>query len=355
MKTKIILILLVSLLAVPFPVNCQKSSEAQVKYTLLTMPYIQRPLNLFKGQLQTNTGYKFAMRSRSYDSNGDVIKLKENGNSSMLHHYFLELKYGVLNFLELGAEITYSKQGIRSETMSFFSPYYLFTETYLNELKGMGDLFLFTSVRLPFEYKNIDFRISGGMFLPTANHEPRKPTHAVTDYLNALSYTINYHYNQRNGHGVALWQVSAEAKFAFSKFGAETGFSFRDPLKEGENIRWNETLSGRTFSYTSTPYSYLPDRMIGINASLHYQPNGWFYLFLVSDYVKFFSGWTEFWGLKYRNPEISLMMLEPGYEIVVSPSFRISQTAGFSLFGENTDAPFSLITTLSYNIFPFMK
>ncbi|MCU0460952.1 MAG: hypothetical protein MUF36_02885 [Bacteroidales bacterium] len=355
MKSKILLILLVSLLTVPFPVNCQKASGTRDKYTLLTMPYIQRPLNLYKGQLQANAGYKFAMRSRSFDSNGDVIKLKDDGNSSMLHYYFLELKYGILDFVEMGAEITYSKKGIRSETMSFGSPTYLITETYLNEFKGMGDLFLFASVRLPFEYKKVDFRLSGGVFLPTANHEPEKPTHTVTDYLNALSYTINYHFNEKNGYGIALWQASAEVKFAFSKFGAEVGFSFRDPLKEGENFRWDETLSGQTFSYTSASYSYLPHRMIDINASLHYQPNGWFNIYLGSDYVKFFNGWTEFWGLKYSNPEISLMMLEPGYEIVVSPSFRISQTIGFSLFGENSDAPFSMITTLSYNIFPFKK
>jgi hypothetical protein len=355
MRNKLLSVFIVLSLISFIQVSSQTSSGARDKYSLLTMPYIQRPLTLYKGQLQTNAGYKFALRSRSYDSDGDVIDLKENGNSSVLHYYFLELRYGVLNFLELGAEINYSSRGIRSETLFYGPLANMIKVTNLSEFKGMGDLFVYTSIRLPFDYKKFDFRVSGGMFLPTANQEPEKPTHTITDYYNDMSYTINYHYNNRNGYGVPLWQASAQAKFAFSKFAAELSFSYRDPLNEGTNIRWDETLTGQTFIYTKSSYSYIPDKMISIDGSIHYQPVGWFNLYLGSGYVKYFDGWTEYWGIKYGNPEISLLTLQPGYEIVVSPSFRLSQTVGFALAGKNSDAPFFMVTTLSYNIFPFMK
>ena len=67
----------------------------------------------------------------------------------------------------------------------------------------MGDLFVYGAVRLPFDYKKFRFPAElGDVFLPTANNEPEKPSHTVTDSYNEWYYTVNYHYNLKNGNGV---------------------------------------------------------------------------------------------------------------------------------------------------------
>jgi len=355
MKNKILLIIITVSLVCFIPAKSQTGSKPRDKFTLLTMPYNKRPLTLYRGQFQANAGYKFAVRSHSFDNNGDVIDLKENGNSSVLHYYYLDLKYGLFNFIELGAEVDYLKRGIRKESITYMESTGDITFNELSEYKGMGDLFLYTSLRLPFEYKWFDFRLSGGMFIPTAKFEPEEPTHTITDMIDLYNYTINYHFNNRNGFGVPLYRISAEAKISFSKFTFETGFNFRDPLKEGTNIRWDQTLANGSFSYTNRPYQYLPDRTIMFNASIHYQAAGWFNIYLNGSYLGTSGGWTDFWDLKYSNPEIHLLTIEPGYELQISPSLTLYQIAGISLFGKNSEAPFYLITTLSYNIFPFLK
>ena len=92
-----------------------------------------------------------------------------------------------------------------------------------------------------------------------------------------------------------------------------------------------------------------------INSSIHYQAAGWFDINLKGSYFKSDGGWTEYWGIKYANPEITLFTLEPGFEIQISPSLTIYQVAGISLTGKSTDAPFYMFTTLSFNLFPFLR
>ncbi|MCX6328662.1 MAG: hypothetical protein NTZ85_03975 [Bacteroidia bacterium] len=357
MKNRFITAYLIAAFLIPLvPVNCQTSTGNRDKYTLLTTPYNKRPLTLYKGQFQADAGYKFSLRSRSFDNNGDVIDLKTNGNASVMHNYFLELRYGVLNFVELGIESSYSKRGIRTESTTYGSA---FSEVIVNELseyKGLGDLYIYTSIRLPVQYTWFDFRVSGGFFLPTAKYKPDQPSNSISVDNTTSTFTIDYKYNNKNGYRVPVYQISAAAKVTFSKFAAYADFVFKDPLKEGTNIRWDETLSNYVFYYTSHEYDYLLDREMTTTASVHYQPVGWFDIHLKGSLLLSSKGWTEYWdNVRYKNPEIQLLTLEPGYEIQISPSLRLSQFAGFSLSGKSTDAPFYMITTLSYSIFPFLK
>jgi hypothetical protein len=219
----------------------------------------------------------------------------------------------------------------------------------------MGDLFLSASARLPFDYKFFDFKLTGGIYLPTAEYKPPEPTNTITDFTDAYNYTINYHYNNSNGFGVPVYQVSADAKFTLSKFSGTAGFTFQDPTKEGTNISWSQSLNDMIFSYTSSSYRYLLDRTAMINASVHYQATGWFNIWMNGNYTNNSEGWTEYWGVKYANPEKHLFAIEPGFEIQISPSLTLYQVAGYTFSGRNTDAPFYLITTVSYNLFPFLK
>jgi hypothetical protein len=360
MKSRLVLATITGFLACFFTVNSQTSSSTTDKYSLLTMPYNLRPLNIYKGQIQVNTGYKFAVRARSFNNSGDVIVLKDKGNSSVLHYYFIELKYGLTDFIEIGAETNYMRRGIRSESTTYLSANSFGTTdeisvNNLKEFRGVSDILLFTSLRLPFEYKWFDFGIRGGVFLPSAKSEPLKPTHTVTDVWAANSFTVNYHFNNKNGFGVPVYYVSAAAKLTLSKFAIEADFTLREPVKEGTNIRWEQTMVDKTFSYYNKPYQYLLDRTTMVDASVHYQAAGWFNIFLNGSYFRTSGGWTEYYGNKYKNPDMQLSTFEPGFEIQISPSLTIYQIAGLPLSGKNADAPFYLFTTVSFNIFPFLR
>jgi hypothetical protein len=334
---------------------------ARDKYQLLTMPYNQRPLTLYRGQMQANAGYKFAVRAQSFNADGDLVFLKSNGTGSVYHYYFVNLRYGLTNFFELGAETNFLRSGIREATITVVSTTVSSTDRVtvnkLTESKGMGDIFLYTTVRLPGEYKWFDFDITGGIFLPSAKYEPQKPANTITSDspVSANTYTINLHYNNTNGYGIPVYLLAAASKFSFKNFTAEVEWTMRTPVKEGQNIRWEEALTEKVFSYYDETYSYLLSDAYTFDASLHYQATGWFNLSLNGSFFRTKDGWTEYWGNKYENPEKILVNLEPGFELQISPSLKIYQVAGFPISGKNNDAPFYLLTTVSYNIFPFLR
>jgi len=356
MKNIILILIIILSLAMISPLNGQINSKPRDRFTLLTMPYNQRQLTLYRGQFQANVGYKFAVRSRNYDKNGDLLVLKDEGTASVFHYYFLQVRYGITNFLELSAETNYLKHGVRSLTTEYYSLTDNITVNTLTTKKGMGDLLLLGTARLPITFKWIDFGIKGGLFIPTSKYEPPKPTHTVASVTAANSFTINYHYNSTNGFGVPVYVIGTIAKLSYSKLSLETDVSFRTPVKEGENIRWDETLTtSKTFNYSNKAYKYLLNNTLELNASLHFQATGWFNIELNSNYHSSKGGWTEYWGVKYKNPDEYLFSLEPAFEIQISPALRIYEVAGFPVLGKNKDAPFYLFMTLSYNMFPFLK
>ena len=331
------------------------------KYQLLTMPYSQRPLTLYRGQLQVKAGYKFAVRAQAYNADGDLVFLKNNGTGSVYHYYFANLRYGLTNFLEVGAETNFLRRGIREASVTVVSTTLTsvdrVTVNKMTESKGLGDIFLYTSIRLPVVYKWFDFGATGGLFIPSARFEPQKPENTVTSVSLATenTTTINLHYNNTNGYGVPVYLISAASKSGYGKFSAEGRWTMRTPMKEGKNIRWEETLAEKAFSYDNESYSYLLSNICTIDASLHYQATGWFNISLNGSFLRTKGGWTEYWGNKYENPEKRLINLEPGFELQISPGLTIFQIAGFPLSGKNNDAPFYIFTTLSFNMFPFMR
>lgn len=329
------------------------------KYQLLTMPFNQRPLTLYRGQLHGSTGYKFAVRTQYYDSEGEVVYLRNTGTGSVYHYYFIELRYGLTDFIELAAETNFLKRGIRSESTTYVSTTLPSSEQVtvnkLTEVKGMGDILLSAAVRFPLEYKWFDLALRGGLYLPSSRYEPQEPSHAVSGIKEENSYTVDYHYNNTNGFGVPVYELSGAFKLTLHKFTLNTGIVFSDPTTEGQNIRWEEALVERDFSYYDNSYSYLLNRTLSIYTSLHYQATGWFDIRLNGNYRKSDGGWTEYWGNKYSNPETRLFTIEPGFELQISPTLIICQNAGFPVKGKNSDAPFYLFTTVRFNMFPFLR
>jgi len=360
-RTSLIISLILASAFVSNEINGQKVITVRDKYVLLTMPYSERPLSLYRGQIQASAGYKFAVRAQSFNKEGDLVHLKDFGTGSVYHYYFGEIKFGVTDFMEIGAVTNFLRRGIRDATVTVVSATTTATERItvnkLTESKGMGDIFLYTSVRLPVEYRWFDFAVKGGMFIPSARYEPQKPANTVkaVSLASETSTTINLHYKNRNGYGVPVWLAAAAAKFTYGDLSVVAEWSVRDPVKEGQNIRWEETLAEKVFSYYDRSYTYLLSRTCTIDASLHYQATGWFNLSLNSSWFRSKGGWTEYWGNRYENPEKRLLNLEPGFELQISPGLTVYQVAGFPVSGKDSDAPFYLYTTISFNMFPFLR
>lgn len=341
-------------------VSGQTIKPGRDKYILLTMPYNLRPLTLYRGQIQANAGYKFAVRTQSYNSDGNKILLRNNGTGSVYHYYFVDVRYGLTNFIELAAETNFIRRGVREQSSTYVSQTLTATNTVsvnkLSEVKGMGDILLLASIRPPMKFKWFDISATGGIFVPSSKFEPPKPTHTVvTSALSANSYTVNYHYNYTNGFGVPVYLLSGALKLRIDKFSIETAFTFKTPQKEGTSIRWDETLVDKVFTYYDKTYKYLLSNTYDLNGSLHYQATGWFDVNLNTSWQRSKGGWTEFLGNKYTNPGKNLISLEPGFELQISPMITVNQIAGFPLKGRNSDAPFYLFTTIRINMFPFLR
>jgi hypothetical protein len=356
MKRKLLISSFLSLVVL-FQATGQNNSAPRDKFTLLTMPYNKRPLTLYRGELQVNAGYKFAIRSRSYDKDGNLIILKDIGTASVYHYYFMEMKYGITNFLEISAQTNYLKRGVRSVTENYFATSAeAITVNTVTETKGLGDILLMGSLRLPVTFKWFDFSIRGGAFVPSAKYEPAQPVHRVSNITAANSFTVDYQFKNKNGYGVPVWMISGATKFSFKKLSLEADFTYRQPVKEGENIRWDQELAAdKSFTYSKNTYDYLLNESWDASASLHFQAAGWLNIQMNSSYFHSGGGWTEYWGDKYRNRKESLFSLEPALEIQISPAITIYEVAGFPLSGKNMDGPFYLFMTVSFNTFPFFK
>jgi len=323
------------------------------------MPYNMRPLSLYRSQVQIDAGYKFAIRTHRYDSGGNSLLLRKSGTGSVYHYYYFDLRYGIADFLEFGAQTNFIRHGVRSESETYVTASLTtsdqITVTKINEVKGFGDILFSATLRLPVQYKWFDLSATGGIYVPSAEYRQEKPAHTITNITSTNSYTVNLHYNYTNGFGVLVYLIESQVKFTFGKYSLHAGFTFRTPAKEGTSIRWEENLTEKQFFYYDKSYKYLLSDAFIADLSLHYQATGWFDIFVNTNLQKTSGGWTEFWGNKYRNRETELVTLEPCFELQISPSLRVCQTAGFPLKGKNADAPFYLFTTVRFSNFLFVR
>ncbi len=353
MKKIILTILIVAFIPATLSLKGQSTTGSD-KYSILTEPFSKRPVSMHMGQLQLNTGYSFSIRTKSYDPDGEKIGLKEDGSASVIHSYRFNLRYGILEFLEAGAEMNWFKQGIRGKTINYISGPDYISVNELTEFKGFEDLRLWLTLSLPFAIDNFDLAVENGISVPTARHEPDEPAHTYQP-LGGLSALINYHYNNNNGTGVPVWNTSACLRLTANKVTLFASGAIFSPMKEGSSIRWNETLVNEKFIYNQESYTYMPPARIDIYASLHYQATGWLDLYCGLNSSSESGGWTEQYGIKYANPENGLIYLQPGLEIQVSPLVRLSEVAGFAVSGHAVDAPFFILTSFSFNMMPFTR
>jgi hypothetical protein len=349
-------ILLICLFLTALTLNAQTFNDS----ILVNERKIDRPLTLHKGQLQFNPAYEISILSKEYDNSSNSINLADEGTASVLHKYFFEFNYGILDFLQASITLNYAKRGERHETRDIYvllNTLPDFEITYFDDYKGFEDFYLGTVIKLPLKTKKIEIAVSPGFYIPLFSNNPKAPENSISFPSDGQPYTkIIYHNNYNVGNGSKVIKIGTSAIVRpINDFSILAKLNYSWPISESETIRWIHQLNGSTFVYDDIPYKYLIGNTLDYEVILAYQAISWFNVSLSYYYKKTFSGWSEITGFRIGNPESKLSLLSIGYEIKATSKLWINEFIDIPVSGKNQLAPFSIYLGISYNLFPFNR
>ncbi len=323
---------------------------------LLNERVVDRPVSLHKGQLQTNAFYTFDFFTKSYDHNSSRSDLRDQGIASAMHGYLFNISYGILEHIQLTVGMNYISTSQRSNVKYLFISENAIHESEITEIKGFEDLFIGSLLRLPLNLTFFDIGISLGITLPTAKYRSEHPEHqieSVAGFTN--SFIFNYHNINPPGKGVPAFLIGIQGKFRTSKMAVNLRSDYWMSNKETTNIYWQYRIENNEFQYQSNEYNYMVDDMFSLAIHIDYQAFAWFDIFGGFSSENTFGGWSEQYGPRISNYEISLNSLFIGFEIQATPHIRLYQKVGQSISGKSTLAPFSFQTGINYNLFPIKE
>jgi len=319
---------------------------------------IDRPITLHARQVRITGGYGLSIISRRYSADGDVIKLSDEGLSSVRHRFNLDLKYGINDFIQLNASISRAGNVVREQTRYIFpfEPEPVVMLNVLKEYSGLEDLFVGLDLRAPLKTRKVDVGLTLGASLPVSSFEPERPEHsfeAVTEG-DATTNNFTYRYYYPLGKGIIIAQIGGIIKYRMTKWAFSTRVDYQHGLKDGESFEWKHQLTNNVFEYRQEPFTYrLPDSF-SYAMEAEYQPLPWFDLFLNVSGFNASKGWTSLpEDLKLALPDQSVVFISPGFEIIVTPKLWLRERINFAVSGKNHEASFGFQTTLMYNFFPF--
>lgn len=320
---------------------------------------IDRPITLHAGQVRVTGGYGLSIISRRFDNDGKIIKLRDEGLSSVRHRMALDIKYGLNDFIQLNVAIARSGTVLREQTRYIFSndtdP--VIMHDVVKEYSGMEDLYAGIDLRAPFKTRKVDLSVTLGSYFPVAPFEPEKPGHTYEALQEQDTRTdkFTYRYYYPMGKGVAVVHAGGMIKYRTPKWAFSARMDYQHGMKDGKSFDWvHQLTTDDSFEYREIPFAFrLPDSFNYL-AEVEYQPLPWFDIFVDLSWYVSWRGWTSSGDeLKVALPEQSQIMLAPGFEIIVTPRFWLRERLNFSLAGENYEAPFGFQTSLIYNFFPF--
>jgi len=342
-------IIMLFLLAPEHPVAAQAEPEV-----LLNERFIDRPLNMHKNQMQISLGYGLRYETGFYNDEGLLLNLEEEGKSILTHNYLFDFRYGLLSFMELSL-----RTGIlsKNESMRQVIKYgidNLVSYAGNTETRGFDDLNLGVSLSLPFLPEFADFSLHGGISLPLQGDDPVQPDHELTfPYQIPDAYDIFYQFKERPGKGVTCSNLGAGMRLASSNMALISRVHYSFPLKEGTGYTWHSRIVGNSIEYENEPYTFLPRRCLDYSVSGIYQLFPWFAADLTIRGKQGKGGWQEFAGQKYSLPAINSLHAGAGFEIMVTPMLRISQSFSFPVTGKNAYSGIFIFTGMNMNLFPF--
>lgn len=350
MKKLVNITIITVILLLPVTGLCQGDS-----YSLLTERYIDRPLAMYRGQLQLNSGYEFSSLNKLYDINGNLLDLDEEGLASSKHLLPLEIKYGIMEWIQVRASMNYARKSLRNQNFMYYgyttnSSVNVISHSEIETWQGFDDLFLGIDLTAPFLQEIMSWIVSGGIQLPVFNHEPDQPAHSI-DFYNFYSDStvIRYRYHNKFSNGIPVGKIGTALKLRFNKLAFELLFDFEKSLAEGESIYWQSRYSEGEIEYRKIPYQYDPGLTYIYRAAFAYQALNWFAVQLSYDGMTTFGGWSTENGKKAGTGNISLNSLGIGYEIQVSTHLRLNQFMDIPFSGKNLMAYWTFQTGISLN------
>ncbi|MEX1240711.1 MAG: hypothetical protein WEB30_13380 [Cyclobacteriaceae bacterium] len=320
---------------------------------------IDRPITLHARQARITGGYGLSIISRRYNTEGEVVKLRDEGLSSIRHRFTLDLKYGINDFIQLNASIASSSNVVREQTRYIFpiEPEPVVMHDVTKEYSGLEDLYVGVDLRAPINTRKVDISLTLGATLPVASYEPKEPEHSFEVQqeagMNTNAFTYRYYYPL--GRGIVIAQLGGMVKYRLPKWAFSARVDYQHGLKDGKSYEWIHQLDNNSeFEYRQDPFTYrLPDSF-SYFAEAEYQPLPWFDIFLNVSGFNASRGWTSPQeDLKVALPDQSGIFLNPGFEIIITPRLWFRERITFALSGKSHEAPFGFQTTLLYNFFPF--
>ena len=312
---------------------------------------MDRRFTLYKGQIRVEGTYEFFAIKSAYDENGNKENLSERGISSNQHSFNTNIRYGIIDYLDIEARLKYKNKNFRGEPVYIIGapspPLQLFTDV---TTKGFEDIYLGLNGRFPIPTNKLDLGGTIGIFLPTANSESEQPENSLT--TDDLGDVVNYYYQENWGYGVSSLYYKGFIKFRVKDFAIAAYYESRVPNGESQNLTWSSRLNDSdVFEYMSVPYQYQIPQKTHINAQIEYQLYNWINIFFSYSYFQSNGGWTESSGSKVATPEEKLMLVNPGYEVLITQKLWLRQGVNLPVYGENIRAPFSIYITMYYNLF----
>lgn len=325
-------------------------SQTVDRYSLLTERYIDRPLAMYKGQLQFNTGYEFSIISKKYDPVGKKIDLAKEGSVTASHLFPFVIRFGILDYIQISASTNYASMGVRSQSITYGSLGANLYQSEISRYKGFDDLYLGLDFSAPFKSSLISWVLTGGIHLPVFSHEPDKPSHIykVLDQTSG-SADLVYKYNKKFGTGIPVSVLGSSIKLRLSKVSFTGSFHYLGGMKEGESTDWDFRLVNNQFEYEKQTYHFHPGNQISYFGELALQTISWFTVIGSFGGYQLSGGWSDVSGKKVSYFDESLCQLSIGYEILVSPLLRIEQHTILPLSGKNVNGQWIFDIGISFN------
>jgi hypothetical protein len=317
-------------------------------FELLTEKYSLRPLTLYKGHLQVNSGYQLSVLNKEFTSDGSQLDLSTTGTAAVKHLVPVSIGFGLLEYLQFTASIDYGKSGIRSMNRTVFGYEDFLEINEVNEYYGLTDMYLGLHLRSPRILNLLELSASGGLSVPVSGAKSKEPDHS---YLGAGSVAIlNYKYFHKLNSGVKSAVFGGNLKVLSPKLSLEGNYSLRLGMEEGEGLVWSSELSDDDFSYTSSSYNYSTGQSYLIQGSIAWQTLDWLSIRIYASDISHINRWSEEQEVKIAVPDENIFSAGLGYEIQVAPSLRLVQQVQLPLSGKNARASFAFLTGLSFSI-----
>lgn len=310
---------------------------------------IDRPLTLHRGQFRAEGGYALSAITKRYDEAREPIKLRDEGLSYVRHNWYVDFRYGIFENLTLQVATSYKRQSQRIEEVIMTDASGITRLFEIQKKNGVDDLLIAIHGRAPFTSNALDLMVIGGIYIPIGDDQQGKPEHSLIEEVGYRD--ITYRYNLAWGSNALVATMGGQLKYRTNSFAFTASVLYDYPLAESTGSTWSHQLVGNEFEYASETYKYHLPGTIHFAVEFERQLAPWFDLSLLASGSTSSGGWDESTGLKVTLPKAELFTFNPGYEILITPKIWLRQRLFFPLAGAASEAPFSINTSLVYNVF----